>query len=98
MPRLPRRPRRTSTWPYTRPTLGADGVAAPPDPAKVERVPGGAAHVRPGAAPRHVARGSRIWGEAAERVFYNLELHDTNEVDHNTVVFDEMYTFEPLES
>ena len=78
------------------PTLGADGEASPPDPAKVEvfrvaphtfvKLHCGTWHAGP------------IWGEAAERVFYNLELHDTNEVDHNTVVFDDTYTFEPLES
>lgn len=75
------------------PTLGADGVAAPPDPAKVSvfrvaphtfvKLHRGTWHAGP------------LWGQDAERVYYNLELHDTNEVDHNTVVFDDMYTFEP---
>ncbi len=36
-----------------------------------------------------------LWGEVAERVFYNIELHNTNEANRNKVVFDDTYTFEP---
>ena len=75
------------------PTLGADGVAAPPDPAEV-RVFRVAPHTFV-KLHRGTWHAGPLWGADAERVYYNLELHDTNEVDHNTVVFDDMYTFEP---
>ena len=75
------------------PTIGADGVAWPPDPAGV-RVFRVAPHTFV-KLHRGTWHAGPLWGEAPERVFYNLELHDTNEVDHNTVVFDDAYTFEP---
>ena len=75
------------------PTIGEDGVAAPPDPAAV-RIFRVAPHTFV-KLHRGTWHAGPLWGEAAERVFYNLELHDTNEVDHHTVVFDETYAFEP---
>ena len=43
------------------------------------------------------ARGmrGRSGGRRRSGVFCNLELHDKNEIDHNAVVFDDAYTFEP---
>ena len=75
------------------PTLEAGGGAAPPDPAAV-RVFRIAPHTFV-KLHRGTWHAGPIWGAAAERVFYNLELHDTNEVDHNTVVFEDTYTFAP---
>ena len=77
------------------PTLATDegGGAAPPNPSNVHvfriaphtfvKLHQGTWHAGP------------LWGHDPERVFYNLELHNTNEVDHHTVVFDDTYTFEP---
>ena len=59
------------------PTIGADGAASPPDPAAV-RVFRVAPHTFV-KLHRGTWHAGPLWGEAAERVFYNLELHDTNE-------------------
>lgn len=74
------------------PTLRAEGDAAPPDPARIEvfriaphnfvKLHKGTWHAGP------------LWGDACQRIFYNLELHDTNETDHTTFVFAETFAFE----
>lgn len=75
------------------PTLGTDGVAAAPNPAAVQvfriaphtfvKLHRGTWHAGP------------IWGNDPVRVFYNLELHDTNEIDHHTVILEDTFTFGP---
>lgn len=74
------------------PTLGVEGGVAAPDPTRVQvfriaphnfvKLHKGTWHAGP------------LWGEASRRVFYNLELHDTNETDHTTFVFSEAFAFE----
>lgn len=71
---------------------GADGGAAPPDPAQIcvfrvaphtfVKLHKGTWHAGP------------LWGDDPTRVFFNLELHDTNEVDHHSVTLDSLHTFE----
>jgi hypothetical protein len=75
------------------PTIGADGVASQ-DPGGRARLPRRAARVRR-PLPRHVACGAALGGGAGSASSTTSELHDTNEIDHNAVVFDDAYTFEP---